>query len=293
MKAARQTFKGSDLFRNGLQIYVNRVEEKFETSLHEHDFIELNYVAEGTGYQYLDERVLSASRGDFFALPVGCSHVFRPYSSEKKRRLVVYNIVFTPMLLEEIDRTAPELGLLRLWESLSQGSIEAGIVRDNRFALEPLFERIYEEHAALRPGAGAMLTSLLTQILIEWTRLLQAQEAPSPSYSGRETIVDAISYIREFASEPLTLREIAERFRMSERHFQRLFKRHTGQPFYEFIQLQRVQLACELLRTTNHKLEAISERVGYRDTQSFSSLFKRIEGRTPGQYRKEFNTPSD
>lgn len=287
MKKTPYRMKGSDLFREGLRVFVNRIEEKFDLGLHEHDFIEFNYVAEGTGYQYLGDRPLPAARGDLFALPVGISHVFRPYSSEKNRRLVVYNVVFGKPLLEEIAAAAPELGLGELWDSLSAGRPEAGTVRDSRLTLEPLFERIHEEHAALRPGASAMLVSLLTQILVEWVRLLRARDEREEPPAGIETISEAVSFVRERALEPLTLRETAERFRLSERHFHRLFKRHTGQTFHDFVQHRRVQAACGLLRSTAHKLNAVAAMVGYRDLQSFCRAFKRIEGRTPGRYRKE------
>lgn len=287
MKKSQYTLRGNDLFRGGLRIYVNRIKENFfDSGLHEHDFIELNYVAEGSGYQYIGERALPAARGDLFVLPVGCSHVFRPYSADKRSRLVVYNVVFAPSLLTEIAMTAPELLLDRIVAGLIGDKIEAGIARDKRLVLEPLFERIHEEHAALRPGASAMLTALLTQILIEWTRLREkAAGAGSPAAAVLD-FGEAVAYVREQALEPLTQRQAAERFGLSERHFQRLFVRHTGQTFHTFVQRQRVLTACQLLRDTRLKLDAVSGMVGYRDTQSFTGVFKRIEGVTPGQYRK-------
>lgn len=294
MKAPAHTLMGRDLFRDGLRVFVNRIEEKFDTNLHAHDFIEFNYVAEGTGYQYLGDRVLPAARGDLFALPVGCSHVFRPYSSEKRRRLVVYNVIFGEALMEEIAAAAPDLDISARWSSLSGGAGETGpgaiVVRDANLTLEPLFDRIHEEHAALRPGAPAMLHSLLTQIILEWARLLRAGDKtknPAPDGAGLESFGEAIAYVREKALEPLTLRDAAERFRLSERHFHRLFKRHTGQTFHEYVQHRRVLTACELLRSSSHKLSAIAAMVGYRDVPSFCRVFKRIEGKTPGRYRAE------
>ncbi|MDG0791505.1 AraC family ligand binding domain-containing protein [Cohnella ginsengisoli] len=182
MKKSQYTLRGNDLFRGDLRVYVNRIEENFvDSALHEHDFIELNYVAEGAGYQYIGEQVVPATRGDLFVLPVGRSHVFRPYSADKRSRLVVYNVVFAPSLLTEIAMTAPELMLDKIVAAQIEDAKEAGIAKDKRLALEPLFERIHEEHAALRPGASAMLTALLTQILIEWTRLREkAAGAESP-----------------------------------------------------------------------------------------------------------------
>ena len=285
--------EGAQLFRDRMRIFVNRIEEGFDTGLHEHDFCDLNYVSEGSGYQHFGDQVLPAAKGDFFALPVGSSHVFRPYSSAKNRRLVVYNVVFQPSLLEEIAASVPDLSLHNVWHSLSEGALEGGIVRDSRRSLEPLFERIYEEHAAHRIGEQGMLTSLLTQILIEWVRLLRSEAALPESAPGLEVIGEAVAYVRERATDPLTLRETARFFRISERHFHRLFKGRTGLTFHEFVQKERIRSACELLRTTYQKLDAVAAAVGYRDTQSFCRIFRRIEGKTPGQYRKDFRRSPD
>ncbi|WP_194843327.1 AraC family transcriptional regulator [Paenibacillus sp. B01] len=287
MKRSRLTMKASELFRPGYRIFVNRIEERFETALHEHDFIELNYVAEGTGYQYLGGTAHPAGRGDFYALPVGASHVFRPYSADKSRRLVVYNVVFQPELLEEIAAASPELRLLERWRDIEAGPPGAGHIRDARLKLEPLFERLHEEHASPRAGTPAMLSALLTLLLIEWLRLREADasggsgQEPSPIHAFAETI----EQVREQALGPITLHEAAERSGMSERHFQRLFRRHAGQTFHRFVQRQRIAAASELLRATEHKLDTIAGMVGYRDIASFSRVFKQIEGETPGRYR--------
>ncbi|WP_168735927.1 AraC family transcriptional regulator [Cohnella fermenti] len=281
----RHTLKGSELFRSGLRIFVNRAEERFDLGLHEHDFIELTYVAEGSGFHYLGDRMLPVSRGDLFALPVGSSHVFRPSSLERNSRLVVYNVVFDEALMGEIASDVPDLGLDALWRSLAGDSGELSAVRDKRLRLEPLFERMHEEHAAAGPGCSAMLRAMLAQLVIEWARLLRMEALPVEP-GGGDLIADASAFIRERFAEPLALRDVAGAFRLSERHFHRLFKRRTGQTFHEFVQRQRVHAACELLRSTDHKLEAIASLVGYRDPQSFARVFKRIEGCTPGRYRK-------
>ena len=133
-----------------------------------------------------------------------------------------------------------------------------------------------------------MLTALLTQILVEWTRLQSAPDEPASS--TLTSMEEAATYVRDRALEGLTQADAAARFGLSERHFQRLFQRHTGQTFLDFVQHQRIMTACELLRSTHHKLEAIADMVGYRDIQSFSRVFKRIEGITPGRYRKTIVT---
>jgi len=46
-----------------------------------------------------------------------------------------------------------------------------------------------------------------------------------------------------------------------------------------------MQQACSLLQTTNKSVEVIGEQVGFTSTSYFISLFKRIMGVSPHQYR--------
>jgi AraC-like DNA-binding protein len=42
----------------------------------------------------------------------------------------------------------------------------------------------------------------------------------------------------------------------------------------------------DMLRSTEENLESIAERVGYRDPFVFSKAFKRLQGTSPGNFRK-------
>ncbi|WP_164821414.1 AraC family transcriptional regulator [Paenibacillus koleovorans] len=301
METRQNVFRGTDFFQGGLDIYVNRAVESFEMPFHAHDFIEVTLVSEGRGYHHIGHQVQAVGKGDLFVLPAGVPHVFRPASVKGGDKLVVCNCLFSDRLLTELtERLLPDLELAPLLR-LQPGHNDHGFwVRDRRFSFEPLFAALYREYNGERRGSSAMLYALLIQLLVELYRATNESRAGGAetgstavgiesSKSSQLLIEEAIDYVLAHAAEPLTIRGMAERLRMSERHFFRLFKQTTGQPFHDFVQHARIRMSCELLLGTTQKVRSIAETVGYSDAESFYRAFRRIVGMTPGEFRKGSN----
>lgn len=214
-------------------------------------------------------------------LPIGTPHVFRPHAVDGEK-LVVSNCIFTEPMLRDASSRIADMDVASLFER------EGGTARDHRFALEPIFQRMYEEQNGRSAGAAGMLYALFLQLLVQLERLLRAADtqAPASKRAGDDPIGEALDYIGRHAGDPLTIRRLADRCGMSERQFFRLFKARTGMTFLAYVQRARIRMSCELLLGTRHKIGAIAEMAGYRDAQSFYLAFKTIVGVTPGEYRK-------
>ena len=63
-----------------------------------------------------------------------------------------------------------------------------------------------------------------------------------------------------------------------------LFKKETGMPLADFIQLQRVEEAKNLLRFSDYQISEISSFLAFSSQSYFTSVFKRHTGMTPKQY---------
>ncbi|MGL6160249.1 GlxA family transcriptional regulator [Microbulbifer sp.] len=100
-----------------------------------------------------------------------------------------------------------------------------------------------------------------------------------------EEIVQAQTWLKEHCSEEVRLSEVAGHFDMSVRSFNRRFKLATGQTPLQYLQNVRVDMARELLQSSNLSVNEIAEKVGYQDMGHFTALFKKFLSTTPSEYR--------
>jgi AraC family L-rhamnose operon transcriptional activator RhaR len=280
-----ETHKGETYFLNDLLLYVNRATEDFNLPLHNHDFIEFAYIAEGNGFHHIEEEVREVRKGQLYYIPIGTSHVFRPVSADSaKHPLIVYNCVFSPRLLTKLGEFVTDRTLKRYIESIIDGSEPHFYLIDAADSIEKVFLMLHREYALQRDGSTDYLYALLLQLLIVVIRVKQdPQTPPTRKLTHFEHL---LTYIERNLSNELTLSHLSHISRWSERHLQRLFKQHTAQSFNRYLQSLRIQKSCEILRNTSFKISTVAEMAGYKDIASFVAVFKRNVGHTPSVYRK-------
>jgi len=96
--------------------------------------------------------------------------------------------------------------------------------------------------------------------------------------------VRAREYMLSHLARRLTLAEIAAECGISRAHFARAFKHSFGVPPHAWLQRQRVELACRLLRQSDKGMTAIALECGFSDQSHFSRVFKQIQGVGPAAW---------
>lgn len=102
----------------------------------------------------------------------------------------------------------------------------------------------------------------------------------------RADIADIKIYVRNNLASDLNVSTIAGRIHMSENYFSHTFKKETGTSFIDFVNKERILKACELLKSSNMKINEIAMEVGITNSNYFSVLFKKIIGKSPMEYRQ-------
>ena len=105
---------------------------------------------------------------------------------------------------------------------------------------------------------------------------------------GDSAILAAQSWLRENSHEASPVERIVRRSGLSERSFNRRFRKATGHTPIAYVQNLRVEAAKFELETQTTPVDEISAKVGYEDPAFFRRLFKRITGLTPSAYRRKF-----
>lgn len=106
------------------------------------------------------------------------------------------------------------------------------------------------------------------------------------SKAGNARISQAKKYIDgHFSSPEITLQEVAEHVNMGVCYFSSMFKKETGESFINYLTSIRIAKAKELFDTTYYKSYEVSYMVGYNTPTYFSTLFKKIIGLSPSEYK--------
>lgn len=108
------------------------------------------------------------------------------------------------------------------------------------------------------------------------------------SASSESSIADVRYYLDLHYAEDLSLDFLAEQFHFNKYYLMRRFRQQYGTTIGNYLIHARIGAAKKLLRFSDISLEEAGARVGIRDANYFSRIFKKVEGITPSQYRKSW-----
>lgn len=97
-------------------------------------------------------------------------------------------------------------------------------------------------------------------------------------------------YLQEHLADEVSLSVLADEFHLSSQYISQLFKNEIGVNFLAYLTNIRIENAKKLLLSTSLSIAEIADKSGYSDYRVFTKVFKKTEGITPSQYRREFLT---
>jgi two-component system response regulator YesN len=170
-------------------------------------------------------------------------------------------------VLKEMRRIAPDLGIIILTGySTKDVAIEALKGHADDYIEKPInIDR--------------------TRAIIE--KLLEAKSGDGDLDAADLTA--KIERVKRFAErnyhKQVTLEDAAAAVCLSPKYLSRIFKQQTGVGFSDYKLDMRIRKSKELLEQTGYTIAQIADKVGYQNAESFISIFKKLAGRTPSDYR--------
>ena len=261
----------------------------FETGFHIQEFYELCLISKGEGYHVIEDTVVKAVRGDVFIVPPGRKHAFIG-----GKGFNVYFIHLSPVFLE---RNAPHLKALPAFFAL--------------FEIEPLmrvsgakYRHLYLEEEVLKETINILYTISTRYQDDEASQMLQESYTNvvltilCREYAKLQTIVGknahsdslfmkSISTILDKYNEKITIEDLAQISKMSRTAYIKRFSEVMGMTPRQYIMEQRINVAKELLKSTDRLIAKIAEGTGFYDTAHFSKCFSDAVGVSPTEYRKK------
>ena len=170
-----------------------------------------------------------------------------------------------PTLANELDRARQEADLPGLHEMVMTGALDTSLWYDFSGVVQ------WFEQESDRVGQA----------------LARRREAPSSKVcQGLELIAE------HYPLEDISLEWAAERLGISSVYLLKLLKKETGKTFTELLTQTRMEAAGKLILQKRIKTRELAQKVGYRSSQYFNTVFKKYYGCTPQDYRRQAGLPS-
>lgn len=158
---------------------------------------------------------------------------------------------------------------------------------DKFHEIQQIITELYEIANSIDYIKDMRINEKLSRLL---TVLMEESWHPENVPKGQKSL--ELEKIRQYLDENYTLRisldELAERFYINKYYMVRSFKKRFGVTINSYILAKRITHAKQMLRFTNESLEKIGSEVGFTDAQYFCRMFKKVEGITPGDYRRSW-----
>ncbi len=104
-----------------------------------------------------------------------------------------------------------------------------------------------------------------------------------------EPIKQAQEFIENSITEKILIEDLASKYAIGRRHFERRFKKATNNTPAEYIQRVKIEAAKKQFESSSKNVNEVMYDVGYSDTKAFRTIFKKITGLSPIEYRNKYN----
>lgn len=104
----------------------------------------------------------------------------------------------------------------------------------------------------------------------------------------RMELVEIKNYLDEHYTDKISLDDLAERFFINKFYLSKIFKETYGTTVNNYLISKRITRAKQLLRFTDMTVDEIGVAVGMGDANYFSRMFRKVEGSSPSEYRKQW-----
>ncbi len=255
--------------------------------LHNHDYIEIVYVASGFCEHHLEETHFTMNEGDVCVVAPNAFHTLVCLNDES----CILNIMVSKKYFDK-----------------NFLAILSGRKLISDFFKQVLYQRISSPYILFPTGDDAWLHELARRLLTE-----ELQQMPSYEYAlNRLTSVFLLHLMREYEDAAVvsnmqsaaqndlivailgylsanynstSLAETADYFGYSQAYLSRTIHENLGKTYNTVISELQMEHAAKLLKTTTLSFTEIAQEVGCFDSSHFSKKFKTIYGVTPREYR--------
>lgn len=236
-----------------------------------HDFWELVCVTEGAISVAADNKIFALKKGQAI---LHCPMQFHNITAMGGEKSTIIVFSFSGEDIPPLQNKIFEIGDISRVKALLELAKKHYVIRHNFSIKEP--KELGNAHL--------IYVKQLELFLLELANNSESEKRnQSPSAKNYSLIVKTIN---NNIDKRLSITELAELCNMSNINLQKTFSKYAGVGVMEYFNRAKMQRATEVLRLGASVKEAALQ-VGFHDQNYFSTVFKRITGRSPGSIQKQ------
>lgn len=257
---------------NPLYISTSKYEGEWQYTLHTHHFSEIFYITSGKGEFQINDVRLSVKENDFLIINPHISHT--EYSDE------VFPLEFIAIGIEDISfEFDPKL------KEQNYALYNYGEPKEN---LNHILKLLKSETTQQKLYFELVCKNLIEMFLIYLVRKQHLTINPSFDTKMSKECGIAKRYIDSNYMKNITLDLLAEITHMNKFYLVHSFTKYTGLSPINYLTHKRIQIAQDLLSSTDFSISQIASHVGFSSQSYFSQVFRKTLNMTPVHYRKKY-----
>ena len=266
----------------------------FLNKWHYHIELELIYIVNGEGTQFIGDHISRFSKGDILLIGSNLPHYWRcdeNYFQDIPELMAEAKVVhFIENFWGADFLGLPEnFNIVNLFKKSQRGILVSGKTREK---IKPLLDKMLAAMGTLRI---VLLLEVLEVIATSENITTLSSSAFQNNYNKSETerLNDIYNYTMSNFKQKISLEEVASIACLSVNSFCRYFRSQTRKTYSQFLMEIRIGHACKLLIENRLTVSKICLESGFNNFSNFNRYFKIINGLSPLEYKKSFSKKSD
>lgn len=258
----------------------------FPLFYHEHSFFEMIYVLSGSCTQIFEDREILLNAGDLCIMAPKVVHGIKVFDDSVILNILIRRSTFLDIFINTVrDKTQISMFFLNNIYEKNKVPYLLFHTGSDKIIRNYILD-MYLEQEQLDEYSDRIICSILTIFFTQLIRLHKDHmEIAQIHESKNDYETEVFNYIVNNYAE-LSLEHVAHHFHFSVPYCSKLIKKISGLTFSELQENIRLQQGENYLLYTQMSVNDISEKIGFKNPETFIRMFKRRHQMTPSKFRK-------